>query len=515
MRTVLGVLVFAASVGILVAFTLELRRRSLPWETRWPRLAANDYANEGNEEEDARGSPQARSLGELSLGADLLLNRLMGFVLPRKLDYAPVEATVDAAIRAHPAEAEAFGFSKQGLWRGSLREFVHMVNSQHVLAPLGRLGVQGFIQDAGTRAADLIAFAARTKCWSQQETQAKKPEHPFLPTRVVVIVSNYRTGTTALHHALSKDPRAVFFPQWALRGTIAAPNAAAAARTGRLSDAENEHDDLRALAPELAQQLYARHFMRPNDPEEELLYLATTTFALPGIGSRDAMRRRTTPAPPLSLYNASSPLWSLLIEKQLPAFLRAWLHPTSPLWTQFPFPRGEDRFLVLKAPLYSVVGLHKLRALFPHATIVASHRDPAASGASIATVWSLGAAVVAPADFPVRRIARNAMDHAALVADGLVRHAKEINVHVKHADVERDVVGVLERDVYPRLGLAPPPGFREALEQSEAHRRAVLAEYGAPPVQLTAAHVGLDDVEKEVSSREALTRYRETFKAWL
>ena len=425
---------------------------------------------------DATGRRALGYFGELRPGLHALVNVVLAPVLPARLDAEPPIKAFEEAVRKHPRAAAVLGFDDEGdsSWSAGMRGLVRALNDGNMLTPLGRAGVQTRLTDNARVAAALLAFVE-----PRLDAQGKLPPLPVDPKRVVFLVGNYRGGTSALQRVMAAHPKALFMPAWATFAPISVANADEGRRDPQVLNATDPYNPYSMMSPEVAQINFDEHAIEPDLAEEDGLLWSPFLGLAPGMVSWETCAPRVVVAEgksptktsalhpgirSLGVFNASNTkAWERYFLKQVPTMLGAWLHRDSPLWTASWFARlREDpgTFLVLKAPMYAA-RLDLLRRAFPHARIVATHRDAVQAVRSLAVHQALICSIMCkhddddkgldelhPAD-----IALTTFDHFAVLAGGLATHKRVIDVNIPHSHVVRDIVGVAT-DILTGVGVS-------------------------------------------------------------
>lgn len=259
---IFALLTFLLFTGAAIGLGVEKRRRSLPLKDRHPIIPGV-------------GRPFSY-WGEYNSGIYTLLNVVLSpLIFPSRLDPTEVERIMDAAMAKYPVEAEELGFAeKEGdthLWRLSLLEFMRDTNDLPYFTPLATMARMDSLTWAAKRNAALMKFV-------HDEKAIKEPMRE-LPQ--VILVGNFRTGTTLMQRLLAADPRAAGTPQWVLAGSgiDAVVNASEAKRQGKnmIQDMTDPNDAWSSFASEIASSFYLVHPMRWVDCLRYLLQRPRTT----------------------------------------------------------------------------------------------------------------------------------------------------------------------------------------------------------------------------------------------
>lgn len=271
-------------------------------------------------------------------------------------------------------------------------------------------------------------------------------------TRPLIVIGLPRTGTTALHQLLSQDPQFQGFERWLTANPMVRPP----------RDTWEAHPLFRATAQriaamrEMAPQIMAAHSADADEVDECLMPMAQSFICNWFASNIDA------PA-----YDA----W-FRAQDETPSFLR--------------YKRilqlvglGDQRPWLLKNPSHAF-GIDGLLNAFPDACIVQTHRDPAASIASLMSL--LGGIRELMAGGPIDReklLSRELSFWAEAARRSMAasdRHPGRF-VHVRQQDIRADPIGVVTR-VYRHFGIAM---------SAEAEARYV-AWAGANPPDARSAH---------------------------
>ena len=517
-------------VSIIVSVAVhEVARRTRPLDVRFPPIP---------------GEGAMRSLkynGELVLGADTLVNVVLAPLLPAALDAERVERVMDEAIRAYPHAARELGFAPTTTpttttttstamepWRAALRAYVRAFNTASVHTAVGVVAAQTILDDSANYNAKVMAFLEARRDDNDDKDKNNDKDLPIPESRILFVVGNYRSGTSILTRVLTCDKRAVYFPQWALKAGIDVPSAEEGMRHPTLMDGYSALDRLALLSPEIAKAAYTDHPMSPRLAEEDGFFWAANAFAVPGFFVNEFARPRAntntssvlrcnhgiktnaTTSSPSNIkdddHDTYTRAYHTFASKTLRAYLKAWLHPESPLWTQLATPTN-DSFLVLKAPSYGAY-VDVLRAAFPQATFVATHRDVRDGAGNIMKLFSQSAALLADASkLRARDVARNALDHYGGIARGLARHKDLIDLHVPHRDVLRDPMHVVVEELYPRLGITPTPDALDNMRDLLARMKSSVSTKKLIDVEA----MGID-LDVEIAAREEFDEYRKAYR---
>jgi hypothetical protein len=264
------------------------------------------------------------------------------------LGLAAAESELFAAARAATGLDE-FG---DGAWRDSLRTLLRAYDEESRLTPAGLEMVRG----------ELIgALSARLGCEAAWRRDPSLREHPI--RRPLFILGLPRSGTTALHWLLAQDPANQVLEYW----LAAAPRPRPPRAGWEAEPAYQAAVGVLEWVYETDPGLKAIHWMEADGPEE-CRHLFVQSFLDHTFDS-----------------NATIPSYTRYFEAQdmRPAYERhrdvlRLVGSTSP-----------ERRWVLKYPAH-LRELEALRAVYPDACIVQTHRDPASvlpSVCSLVTGW--------------------------------------------------------------------------------------------------------------------------------
>lgn len=351
--------------------------------------------------------------------------------------------------------AEATGLDDFGAptFRLGLDRLVHDLNGPARLSEGGR-----------ARAAPMILGALRNRLrvehwWSEDpELGAAKIERP------IFIVGMSRSGTTTLSHLLGKDERLRSLLRWEAMDSVPPPESATYWTDPRYLatvDFDEQHG-------ETIPGLWAIHYDPPSAPFE-----CNMLFAHEFVSS---MYTTTFPVP--NYFD-----WMLAADHE----------------PVYGYHARMLRLLQSRAPgrwnlktLQHALALPALRAQYPDAVIIATHRDPAICAASTASLMAFLHAV--SSDDP-RPVAAGAMA-ATLIercADGLVADAAAGNpvIHVPYPELVGDPMATVRR-IYEEMGTElsaeAEAAMRDQVKTRTQHRYGVhhydFADYGMDKAEL-------------------------------
>ena len=307
------------------------------------------------------------------------------------------------------------------------------------------LGAEAGLNAAGAAAARRGVVATLCERLRLEDWLARHPEileQTLAPQ--IFVVGLPRTGTTALSQFLSEDPAARSIRRWEV-GTLTPPPDAAVAVDPRLLATREAFAARDKAMPTLKTMLP----VEAEDPSEHgpLLGLTFRNLQLP------------------ALYEAPSYTDWLLAADMTPAYayfakalkLLQWKTPGA-VWN-------------LKNPP-DIFALDAMKAVFPDALFVWTHRDPALSIPSVCSLTGLlRSTSVDRLDKPaqMRAMLRFQAEGVRRALAARARIGEASFVDVTQADLARDTIGVI-RELYGRLGLAFTPAYEAHLRQRMATR---------------------------------------------
>jgi hypothetical protein len=381
---------------------------------------------------------------------------------------AGIPWTLDGALEQAASQTGLWDFGED-IYSEPLAVYMAGVLAEAGLSPLGEVTIWG----------QIVQFLANRLL---VEDQIRR--HPEILqqaiARPIVIAGLPRTGTTHLHNLISADPAFRYLPWWESLEPVPP-----------LSEQGRHFDvDPRWLRSEQGIEMRDRmmpHFKRMHDmwpdhshEEIHLLAIAGSTMFFEAL--------------------AISPTWRdwYLDHDQTPyyAYMKRVLKVLQ-------FLRGGERW-ILKSPQH-LEQFGPLRATFPDATFVVTHRDPVAVTASMATMSAYSARLSRDPVDPVT-IGRFWSDRIQRMLQACVRDRELLparqSVDVLFDDFMADDVAMVER----LYGLADQP-FTAAVRST---MDAFMAEHPRGKhgrVLYDLADIGLDRAER----REALHFYVERF----
>ena len=256
----------------------------------------------------------------------------------------------------------------------------------------------------------------------------------------IFIVGTARSGTSILHEVLGQDPRLRSPATWEIFYSVPPPEAATCATDARIAGTDHEVKLWHEVAPEYL----TMHANAAVHPQECIFLMAHELASEHFSGVHDV--------PSYALWLATHDLTpSFRFHRRMLQTLQ-WRHP------------GE-RWL-LKAPSHLTV-LPALFAVYPDARVVFTHRDPAKTVPSTASLMAT-----------LRRMRRDHVDANAIakllvrgVAMGLEKMMAERAsgatpdgqfVDLRYADLMRDPLAAV-RAVYDRLGMTLPDDIADLM----------------------------------------------------
>ena len=309
---------------------------------------------------------------------------------------------------------------------------------------------------------------------SRLHTEAQWKAHPGWRERVLrrplVVMGMPRTGTTALHNLLSQDPQFQGLEKWLTGAPRVRPPRATWESDPQYRAAAEIVERMYATAPEVMKA----HGVRADEFDECLLPMAQSFCSNWFPSQLD-----------IPLYDA----WFLSADER-PAYSRYGnvLRLVG---------MGDDRRWLLKNPSH-VFGIDALLEDFPDAILVQTHRDPAASLASL--IHLLDNILFAHTGQRIdrdRRLNRETSFYAEAMKRSMAAQDRspERFVNVLQADIRRDPLAVVEA-IYAKAGLdlsSKAEFAMRAWAERNAERRADGHDY-AP-------------IHKEAPIREAFADY--------
>lgn len=312
----------------------------------------------------------------------------------------------------------------------------------------GDLGLESEGLYAAAVASTAVALASRLhwQGWTATRCDDQPVEEPLF------IVGMPRTGTTALHQLLGRDPRFQGLESWLLRSPMPRPPRADWPRyrayRDRLSEAHATHATLGGI-----------HWVAPYEYDECQLLMAQTMV------SNTFGSQRSLPS-----YDA----W-YLSQDYGPAFVRLrrnlqLIGSTAPT---------EKRWL-LKNPSH-LITLDAMLDVFPDATVVVMHRDPVQAIPSTASLlWTirqsrltaapdLDPTLIGARECRIWRIAADRMMDLDARSPGRLVHVKQSDLATRRDQVLGTIYAAASMPFEPRQSTKADGGSMSLAERS-AHR---------------------------------------------
>jgi hypothetical protein len=340
-------------------------------------------------------------------------------------------------------------------FREPLSRLLAAIESEAALTPVGRLITR-------ERLVGLLMNRLRAVSFFERRPEVRQGE--LDPP--IVIAGLPRTGTTLLHRLLAVDRSLRPLLSWEALNPAPIPgrHAAQGRSDPRIRIAERSRRGLAYLAPDFL----AVHPVDPHAPEEEILLL--------DVSFRSTVAEAILRVPSFARW--------LEAQDQTPAYemLRDLLKLLS--W------QGGGRRWVLKTP-HHLEWLDTLLAVFPGATIVQTHRDPAKILPSLCSLVAHGRGVFSDEVDPIEiglewsAKVRRMIERAMASRD---RHGEERFADVAYEALVHDPMAEVTR-LYARIGLELTTETRRAME-------ATLREHGRErhgKHVYSAADFGLDE----------------------
>ena len=300
-----------------------------------------------------------------------------------------------------------------------------------------------------------------------EDALRRHPEITDVPiTAPIVILGLPRTGTTHLHNLMSADPALRSLAYWeSLEPVVAGPSVAPDPRIERTAQALEMVD---TFMPEFKRM----HEMTVDHAHEEIQLLA--------VAGSTMLFETMAPMPSWRDWYKSN--------DQTPAYayLRRILQVLS--WH-----RGAGKRWVLKSPQH-LEQMPVLRATFPDATFVVTHRDPVAVTASLVMMMTYSLRMMRDS-VDVREVGRYWSDRAQDLLGGCLRDRDVLpadqSVDVLFHEFMADDVATVKR-IYEVADQPFTPEVQAAMDAFVAnhprgrHGRVVYSfdEFGLDPVQL-------------------------------
>jgi hypothetical protein len=360
-------------------------------------------------------------------------------------------ASIPAPDRLLESAVAATGLSDFGppTFREGLDRLVDSLNGEANLSPLGQAMAEGLIRGALANRLRVEAYHA-----SHPELAGERIDSPL------VIVGMSRSGTTALSHLLGKDPNLRSLLAWESNDSVPPPETATYANDPRFLAAK-ERD---ALAEAAMPGFRALHYDPPDAPMECVMLFN-------------------------HVFNSSA-LWTTFF---VPSYM-AWTLETDPT----PAYAYHERMLKLlqsrhpgrwslKAPQHSTT-LEALRARYPDAKRIVTHRDPTVCAASTMSLVAFLHGRTSASPRPLES-ARFIADFIERCCQGLLdfarRHGDDALVHVPYAELVSSPIATVERiaaavdhELTPAAKTALETHVRERTQHRYGVHRYALEDYG-------------------------------------
>jgi hypothetical protein len=380
---------------------------------------------------------------------------------------------VDELIAQAQTETGLHDFGEPDV-RGPLHALVDSLNKEANLTPTG---------EAGRRAALIRALSNRLRLNAAIQSNPKIEEEQI--KKPLVVVGLQRSGTTKLQRVLAADPGTQKLPLWRLLQPVPAKPLVPGEPDPRIAAA---HAYVKAMQ-ENAPEMYAAHPMYPMEADEEV-YVMELAF----LANINATAYRA-PSFDRWLQQQSFESWYVWFKRLLQ-------------YVQHTDGRGDAPW-VLKAP-HHMGFLPLLFKHFPDAIVVHTHRDPAlsiASFASLALAARRANQFTADAheagryclDYVSGRVRTYVQDRAALGREGQF-------VDVSYKDLVRDTENVV-RKIYEAAGMKLTPEILEAMRTWEREHPQHM--HGSHQYSLEEFGLSADEVDL------AFAEYKARFAAYL
>ncbi len=334
-------------------------------------------------------------------------------------------------------------------FREGLDRLVDSLNGEANLSPLGQAMAEGLIRGALANRLRVEAYHA-----SHPELADERIVSPL------VIVGMSRSGTTALSHLLGRDPNLRSLLAWESNDSVPPPETATYASDPRFLAAK-ERD---ALAEAAMPGFRALHYDPPDAPMECVMLFNHT-------------------------FNSSA-LWTTFF---VPTYM-AWTLETDPApayaWHERMLKLLQSRHpgrWSLKAPQHAVT-LEALRARYPDARLIVTHRDPTVCAASTMSLVAFLHGKTSASSRPLES-ARFIADFIERCCNGLIdfarRHGDDALIHVPYAELVASPIAAVERiaaavdhELTPAARIALETHVRERTQHRYGVHRYALEDYG-------------------------------------
>jgi hypothetical protein len=256
--------------------------------------------------------------------------------------------TVDGVLSEARRRVGMSDFGDEGFIE-PLGILVDSINREARLNPVGHLIIRGRI--VGVLANKLVA----------QDTIQRHPEILDIPLEAPIVIAGLaRTGTTMLHRLIAQDPAIRSLASWEAINPAPPTRKPWRKKDPRFAQAAAAAKGLKYMSP----GFFAIHPAEPDAPEEEVILLEQAFLT-------------TTPEAMMNV-----PTYSKWLEEQdhVPAY-QALKRMMQYLQWQRPGV-GKNVRWVLKTPHHQEY-FDPLLEVFPHATVVHTHRDPLKTSPSL------------------------------------------------------------------------------------------------------------------------------------
>ncbi|MFO0691763.1 MAG: sulfotransferase [Myxococcota bacterium] len=318
-------------------------------------------------------------------------------------------------------------------FREGLSRLVDSLNAEADLNPFGRAMAEGQI---ATALANRLRIEAHYK--DHPELESERIESPLF------IVGMSRSGTTALSHLLGRDPNLRSLLGWEANDSVPPPETATYETDPRFLAAKARD----AFAEQAMPGFRALHYDPPDAPMECALLFnhefnssaLWTTFSIPSYMAW------TLEADPTPAY-----AWHARMLKLLQS-------------------RKPGRWS-LKAPQHATT-LEALRARYPDAKLILTHRDPTVCAASTMSLTAFLQGKTSGGAQP-RESARRVADFIERCCNGLLefarRHGDDALIHVPYPELVANPLAVVEQ-IAVATDHELTPAARAALERHVLER---------------------------------------------
>ena len=355
-----------------------------------------------------------------------------------------------------------------GPWRDGLDVFCDALNGEADLNPLG-------VAVHESRIGQLLAQRLRVVGWHRSHPEASSVD--VRPPAIIVGLP--RTGTTALAHLMAADPDSRSLRTWEAGTPVPPPGSSASDDEARIAATQAGVDMSHQLMPDLP-RLY---FATATSPTEtlDLTGMSFRCFQFDGQANVPSYLDWLLTSDMTGAYEFQRRVHQLLQHNEVAAPRWTWKNPSDVFW------------------------LHDVRAAFPQATFIWTHREPLAA---LSSVCSLVAVVRALCTDHVEReelgprqieLWAEGIDRGLAARDELGEGAF---VDVFMDDLVRDPIGTMQQ-LYDRLGWPfssdAERNMRAWLDENPRHGR---GGHDPDPSEL-----GLDPA----AVRERFAAYRQRF----